>query len=313
MAPGTNSISQQRSKTPGNLQSSFRCRFPKRRKSRYASHKDEICLHPQPSTEDSFNTIGRLLSALILLAVLVAPAFAQSELGDLIYALASGKLKQRGAQIEAIAATGDIRAVLALQALREGKLYFRKSDDRVFITQKDGKEFRLIDPLTGETVETFGKKTIRKVKVNNKLRRQIGEAVGSLTLLSDVPQTRIATAEALFKSGDPAGLDLLQAALAEENDHAVKAAMERARAAVVLKSDAPDDDKVAAIDLLRHDAGRQAMPLLREISAGADGAVAAAAEKAIAQIDSRWSSGTPARPFGTASRWDRFCCSRLSA
>ena len=27
--------------------------------SRYASHQDEICLHPQRSTEDLFNTIGR--------------------------------------------------------------------------------------------------------------------------------------------------------------------------------------------------------------------------------------------------------------
>ena len=235
-----------------------------------------------------------MLSALVLLFALAVPALSQTDLRGLIDALATGKLKQHGGQIEAISATGNAGAVPALEALRDGRLYYRKSDKKVFITQKTGKEFMLIDPLTAETVETVGKKAIRKVKVNNKLRRQISVAVGSLTLLSDNPQTRIAAADTLFKSGDPASLELLQAALAKESDPSVKAAMEHARAAVVLKSGAPDDDKVAAIGLLRQDAGRQAMPLLREVSASEDGVVAESADSAIAQIEQTlalWDAG----------------------
>ena len=235
-----------------------------------------------------------MLTAFILFAALAAPVLAQNDAGSLIDTLATGKLKQRGGQIEAIAATGDARVVPALEALRDGRLYFRKSDKKVFITEKAGKEFQLIEPLTGETVETVGKKAIRKVKVNNKLRRQIGEAVGSLTLLSDDPQVRIAAANTLFKSGDPGSFDLLQAALAKEDDPSVKSAMEQARAAVVLNSDASDDDKVAAIELLRRDAGRQSMPLLREVSASADGVVAKAADDAIAQVEQTialWDAG----------------------
>ena len=111
-----------------------------------------------------------MLTAFILFAALAAPVLAQNDAGSLIDTLATGKLKQRGGQIEAIAATGDARVVPALEALRDGRLYFRKSDKKVFITEKAGKEFQLIEPLTGETVETVGKKAIRKVKVNNSKR-----------------------------------------------------------------------------------------------------------------------------------------------
>ncbi len=237
----------------------------------------------------------RLLTVLMLLMASAVPALAEGELSDLIDALVAGKLKQRGAQIEAIATTGDARAVPALEALREGRLYYRKSDDKVFIVEDAGKDqFQLIDPLSAEVVETVGDKAVRKIKVNNRLRRQIGEVVGSLTLLSEDPQTRIAAAETLFKSADPGGLALLDTALAKETDAAALTAMQRARAAMVINADVSDAEKVAAIEVLQTAGGGDALPLLLRLSADSQGSVAEAANKAVAQIEQSmalWDAG----------------------
>ncbi|MCR9136691.1 MAG: urea ABC transporter permease subunit UrtB [Alphaproteobacteria bacterium] len=236
----------------------------------------------------------RPLTLLLLLFAVLPTASAQTELGGLIDALSTGKLKQRSGQIEAIAATGDARAVPALQALREGDLYFRKSDKKVFITQKDGKDFRLIDPLSGELAGTETKKALSKVKTNNRLRRQIDDVIGALTLLSEDPQTRIAAAATIFKTADPASLETLEAAIAQESDAEVLAAMQRARAAIVLKTDAPDSDKIEAIERLSSDGGREALPLLTAMAARSEGAVAAAAQQAVAKAErtaALWDTG----------------------
>jgi len=239
----------------------------------------------------------RCLRPLALLVFLISglpAAFAQTDLGGLIDALSAGKLKQRDAQIEAIAATGDARAVPALRALREGDLYFRKADKKVFITTKAGKDFRLIDPITGEEAGTEAKKALSKVRTNNRLRRQIDEVVGALTLRSDDPQTRIAAAATIFKTADPASLDMLDMAIAEETDSAVLSAMQRARAAIIVKTDATDAEKIDAIERLSADGGRDVLPLLTAIAAQSQGAVAAAAQRAVDRAErtaALWDTG----------------------
>jgi urea transport system permease protein len=238
--------------------------------------------------------LTRLLTALLLFIALLPAAHAQTDLGRLIDALSSGKLKQRGAQIEAIAATGDARAVPALQALRQGTLYFRRSDGKVFIIEKTGKDFTLIDPISGETLETVGKKTLKKVKTNNALRRLIGNVVGSMTLLSDDPQTRIAAARTIFKSADPASLDALTDALSRETDSSARSALELAHASLIVKSDAPEVQKIEAIERLRADGGRDTIPLLRNLAKSSQGPVSEAANTAIARIEQTvalWDTG----------------------
>ena len=236
----------------------------------------------------------RTLIFLLIPLLFSTVALAQADLRQALNDLALGKLKERGAKIEAVGATGDARAVPALQSLRQGTLYFRKSDKVVFITEKDGKDFRLIDPITGETVETVAKKTISKVKINNKLRRLIDETVGAMTLRSDDPQTRINAANTIFKSADPDSLEGLDAAIEQEQDEAVLKAMQLARAAVILNSDAADPEKINAIERVRIDGGRDAIPMLTSVIAKADGAVAEAAESALEQAQQTaklWEAG----------------------
>lgn len=227
----------------------------------------------------------RILTALLILPFLVAGALANNDLQSLVDALATGKLKQRTAQIEAIAATGDPRTVPALQALQNGTLYYRKSDKKVFLTRKDGSGFELLDPLTGEAAGTVAKKEVRKVKVNNKLRRLLSGIIGSMTLESPDSAVRLAAAQTMIASGDPANLDALDRALAKEADPDIRQALSLARASAILKTDANEKDKVDAVAILGASGGRSALPLLRQLAA-TPGQVADAAESQIASIES---------------------------
>ena len=229
--------------------------------------------------------MSRLLSALFLLFFLLGSAHADDDLQGLIDALATGKLKDRTAQIEAITAKGDVRAVPALQALQGGTLYFRKSDKKVFLTQKDGSGLTLIEPLTGQEAGTAAKKELRKVKVNNKLRRLLSAEIGSMTLESPDSTVRLAAAQSMYASADPGNLEALEQALSKETEADVQEVMQLARASTVLKTDADDTTKIAAIETLGTFGGRAVLPLLRSV-AETSGPVAEAADKQIAGIES---------------------------
>ncbi|WP_029064024.1 urea ABC transporter permease subunit UrtB [Labrenzia sp. DG1229] len=225
---------------------------------------------------------------LCLVAGLVSPALAQSDtasLRSLVDALAKGKYAETEQQIGALVATGDPAVAPALQALGAGDLYFRKSDAQVFIAKKNGKRFTLTDPLTLEAEGDAGKREIKKIKVNNKLRRVIRAALGSLTLMASDPNVRVAAAGAIFKAQDPAGIDALETALAAETDDNVRLAMEQAHAAAVLNSDLDEAQKLAAVETLSEMGNREALSLLIGVRSNSEGAVRDAATHAVEKIE----------------------------
>ncbi|WP_417671245.1 urea ABC transporter permease subunit UrtB [Roseibium sp.] len=206
-------------------------------------------------------------------------------LRPLVNALAEGKYKETEKQIEALVATGDPVVAPALEALGGGNLYFRKADRQVFITEKAGKGFALTDPLTLEAAGDAGKREVKKIKVNNKLRRTLRAALGSLTLMAPDPAVRKAAAEAVFKAGDPDAVDSLDAALAKETEDDVRLVMEQARAAAILNSDRGDADKLEAIRTLEDMGNRDALSLLIGLQASAEGELQAAATSAVNRIN----------------------------
>jgi urea transport system permease protein len=206
-------------------------------------------------------------------------------LAGLIDALGQGSFADREKAIGALAATGDGRAAPVLEALGAGDLHVRKSDKALFIARKQGAAFRLIDPLSQEDVGTAAAGELERVKVNNRLRRAIEAALGALTLMGPDPRVRRAAAEAMFKSRDPDGIAALDQALAAETDAAVKAAMQQARAASLLGTEAPEAEKLAAIATVAARGDRDALQLLQTVPDSAPGAVRAAALAGVRSIE----------------------------
>jgi urea transport system permease protein len=231
-----------------------------------------------------------LVVGLLLLSIGTGsnPASAQDDiesLRPLINALAEGKYKETEKQIGDLAATGSPAVAPALEALSDGDLYFRKSDNQVFITKKSGKGYALTDPLTLESAGEAGRREVKKIKVNNKLRRVIRSALGSLTLMAADPKVRKAAAEAVFKAKDPDAIESLDTAIEKETNDEVRMVMEQARAAAVLNSDRSDGEKLQAVQILSDMGNRDALSLLIGLRDSATGELQTAAATAVKRIE----------------------------
>jgi len=242
-----------------------------------------------------------LLIAFFWLGALAAPALAQSDgarsngadLQALVADLARGNYDDREKAIAALAATGDATVAPALRALGEGDLMVRESDGRIVIGARDGREYRITDALTGEELGVAGRREVEKIRVNNSVRRAVDAAIGSLTLRSPRPDVRISAANSIFYTQDPDSLEALEAALAAEENADVRAAMQRARAAAILKSDRPEAAKIEAVKDLAA-GGRDVLGALSAAAASSGGEVKAAAEEAIAEVNQKlalWEAG----------------------
>ena len=125
----------------------------------------------------------------------------------------------------------------------------------------------------------------RQVRLNNSVRGAIDAALGSLRLFDPDASVRLEAAEAVFNSHDPAALPALDRALAKETDASVKRRMQQARAAAILSApDSGQDDKLAAVGVLRA-RGDQASRSLLSVFAGQTGPVADAAKAGVVSID----------------------------
>ncbi len=228
----------------------------------------------------------RLLTLIVgLWLCLPAPQARADDLTGLIQQLNTKDFERLEQVVEKIAATGDSRAARVLTALGEGKLYYRRKDDQVFIAEKGKKGRDLFDPITGAFVETVSSRKARRIGINNSLRRAIRGAMGTLTLLSADQQVRAAAAQSLFKSPDPGAIGALDIAISQEKDSEIRAAMIQARAASVLMSDLNEAAKIAAIEALADRGGRDALSLLRQVHDDTPPTVQAAATAAAELIE----------------------------
>ena len=140
-----------------------------------------------------------LMPALTLIAP--SPAHAQAIKSD-ITALADKSFSDKAEAVERLAATGDPRVVPALQAFLDRRLYVRKSDGKVVIGEPKGKVVLIKDPLTLDEIEQAPKRSVKRIRINNRLRGTVRAALGGLTLLSPDPDVRLQAAKAVFKGHD---------------------------------------------------------------------------------------------------------------
>jgi urea transport system permease protein len=225
----------------------------------------------------------RLIACLALLFFAAASAWA-ADLRGAVNALGTAGLDGLEVAIKALAREPGPVPGQVLAALGDGRLYVRKSDKEVFIAEKAAGGLRLTDPLTGEAASEVAAAQFERIRINNALRRIIKAAAGGSDLASPDSARRLAAARAVFKARDAGALAALEEALARETDAAVKQAMEQARAAALLSSGRPDDQKLAAVSLLAAIGGRDEMQVLAGAASG-EGPVAAAARAAQAGIE----------------------------
>ena len=217
---------------------------------------------------------------------------------DAVHALGSKETVEKIAAIDVLAASGDERALGILQAMLDRRLFRVKADDSVVYADKIEGGYRLTDPLTGDALGEVGRRDVKKISVNNKLRGKLRGTIGGMTLLSPEADTRAAAADAVFKTPNAAILPILDQAIEAESEASVLDRLERARAAVLIETSEDTVARQAALQTLARftdsDVRTLVASLLVTTDAGfaePDEAVRAAATITLQEIDAgiaRW-------------------------
>lgn len=216
-------------------------------------------------------SFGLVLAAL---AWLPSAAVAQAPIDAALEKLTTDSYSDTIDAIQAIAVSGHPRAAIIIQALQGGQLAFSAAEKKVYVRVGNG----LQEAGSGAATAAVPA-DLADVRANNRVRGIVSAAMGTLTLLNPDPARRLEAAASVLKSRDVASLPALEQALGRETDPAVKAAFAAARAAIVLnKADASDNERVAAIDLIRKRGGQDALGLLRGLPADTPKRVKDAAE-----------------------------------
>jgi urea transport system permease protein len=188
------------------------------------------------------------------------------------------KVKEAAAQ--AIAETGDPRAIPLLKALLAGDLYYRKDDERVVYVQPAGSNaWALTDALSGEALGEVGRRDVRKITINNRMRTALRASIATLTLASDDPALRLRAAREMMGTDDSALIEAVRTQLTREDDPQVNDALALVVAVADLQQPALDR-RLAAIEVLHGNLYPEARNALNALLASEQDATVLAATKA---------------------------------
>ncbi len=148
----------------------------------------------------------------------------QSQANQLIDTLAA-QLKDRKtlpSAIDEIAASDASQKRVWLESLLNGRLYQRKSDQKMVLVEKSGSNFLLISAADGSSLGEVGKREVSKIKINNSLRAKLRGAISAMSIQDPDPQARLAAIEQMMQSLGEPEIAAINQQLEIESDDKVK-------------------------------------------------------------------------------------------
>lgn len=159
-----------------------------------------------------------------------------------------------GPVIAELAASGDAMADDILSAWIDKRLVIRKSDGAIFVSRSEGDGFALT-ALDGAPAGTAAKADLVELKPNAGVRGLIATALVQFTLSDPDPAKRQAALTSIAQDPTAEALEPLRAAIAAEEDRALRAQKERLERLLTLRFDPSSEARIAAIDSFGADLG----------------------------------------------------------
>jgi urea transport system permease protein len=164
-----------------------------------------------------------------------------------VQALIKASYKQKAGIIDSIAAIEDSKKLFILQSLLDNQLYYQKKNNvdkdkkRVLIVDlsllKKKKEKAMLDAFSGDIVTGLSKRAVKKIGVNNALRRNIRSHLSLMKISHIDSNVRIAAAHNLLKDNSNIDLSFVEVALKSEGNPQVIDILKTVRALMLLKSE----------------------------------------------------------------------------
>lgn len=142
------------------------------------------------------------------------------------------------------------RTRLILETWLAGLLYQRKSDQSlVLATEQDG-AFMLHDAASGRALGMVDKRAIKKITINNSLRKKLRSSLAVIYIRDTNPNVRLNAVKQLREAVSPEVLTALRRAAAVESNPDVREVMAEIFALQDLKS-GDQEHRLAALDVLK--------------------------------------------------------------
>ncbi|QKX18900.1 urea ABC transporter permease subunit UrtB [Microbulbifer sp. YPW1] len=232
-----------------------------------------------------------------LLVVLSAgSALAQSQplppaVEQVLQQLPDASLRETGELVKQLEQVGGAEMRPLFETMLAGDLHFHKASGKVMAVQKNPAGERIgLDVFTGAELGVQGTRDIKKIRVNNRLRGQLREAIGRIDLLHGSEAEKRTAVLAILDDLSTNNLSLLQSAADAGVSEGVRDLIELANAMVRLRDGSATGDRLAAIEQMndRLEAPvRNQLRRLLEDENEQDAAVKAAAQKALENITGR--------------------------
>lgn len=230
-----------------------------------------------------------LLSVLLSLSVSgLAHASSDPASSELLTKLTKVKLKKAIPVLQDLEAQGGEEMLPLFQTMLKGQLhYVKKTKDLIAVEKVDGEKV-YSDVFTGEQLEAFPKKKIKKVRVNNKIRKYLRGAIARIQLSAEDPEARLNALKNLLSSLDKSTVETIIELKEKETDSDVLELM----GVVVAMHDLAESDsaetRLAAVNLLGERLENEVRNLLiKQAEAEQEPIVKAAINKALSKIEAR--------------------------
>ncbi len=149
---------------------------------------------------------------------------AEMSFSELVASLTTKKFDQKAIIIKKIRQTEHQRSLTILSKLLDGKVYYKKDDKLVVIADIENKKATITNASTGEPLGEIAKKKLKKVGINNKLRRTLNLSIAQLSLADTDATVRKSAAVEMFKNmDDETSIILKQRLTVEKNKHVISA------------------------------------------------------------------------------------------
>ena len=193
------------------------------------------------------------LLILVLAAIISVPAAAETDdatFAKLVADLGAKSFSKKAQAIDALSATGDARVVTILEAMLSRHLYYSKTDRAIVIAATEDGTLIVRQAFTRAVIDGELISGLKSIRINNRLRKILQGAIGSLSLQHKDPAKRLAAADAVFASRAETMIAPLENALKTEPDGSVQARMERALAAIRVAHETEPKLRIKAIQTL---------------------------------------------------------------
>ncbi len=140
---------------------------------------------------------------------------------EIISGLTAKNFEDKDRIIRMIGEANHNRSLIILKTLLNGKLYYKKDDKTIVIALKSEKEVHITNALDGTNMGTVPKRKIKKIGINNKLRRSLNAEIAQLSLADKDPAVRKSAVEQMLNKLDEQVLSLIKQRLSVENDSGV--------------------------------------------------------------------------------------------